>query len=208
MCVSRISVVFADFNDFMRHSAINIISYPVSCGRRQVNNLFKPHANPGVLTNCQICHACLHVSVLGLKTTELLQCSTNSQRDNKQPHCPETMQSTSMNTTVSFLRSNDNNDTSTQQQFHKKGSLLIKIMSMNCNSIKGIIKNYEVPHVILGCESSKIDSIFPTHVSAKSLLGHHALVWVVGFIQPLPSQLYGGMSGGPYQTPMEQCFVQ
>ena len=78
------------------------------------------------------------------------------------------MQSTSMNTTVSSL--NDNSDTSTQQQIPKKGSSFIKILSMNCNRIKGITKNCEFrallhqygPHVILGCES-KIDNTFPTY---------------------------------------------
>jgi len=78
------------------------------------------------------------------------------------------MQSTRMNTIVSSL--NDNNDISTQQQIPKKGSSLIKIISTNCNSIKGNIKNCEFPallhqhdpHVILGCEF-KSDSTFPTY---------------------------------------------
>ena len=86
----------------------------------------------------------------------------------RQCRWPETMHSTSMNTTVSSL--NDNSDTSTQQQIPKKGSSFIKILSMNCNSIKGNTKNCEFrallhqydPHVILGCEPT-IDNTFPTY---------------------------------------------
>ena len=68
-------------------------------------------------------------------------------------------------------RSADNNDESTQQQIPKKGSSSIKILSMNCKSIKGNIKkNCEFRallqqhdrHVILGCEF-KINSTFPTY---------------------------------------------
>ena len=52
-------------------------------------------------------------------------------------HCTQST-TTSMNTTVSSL--NDNSDTSTQQQIPKKGSSFIKILSMNCNSIKEILR--------------------------------------------------------------------
>ena len=51
----------------------------------------------------------------------------------RQCRWPETMQSTSMNTTVSSL--NDNSDTSTQLQIPKKMSPFVKILSTNCNSI-------------------------------------------------------------------------
>ena len=103
----------------------------------------------------------------------------------RQCRWPETMQSTSMNTTVSSL--NNNNDTLPQQQFPKKGSPIIKILSMNCHSMKGNTKNCEFrallqqhhPHVIVGCES-KIDSTFPTY--------------------SLPFSLHGSASEGPYQT--------
>ena len=160
---------FADFDDVMRHSSITTVPYPVNCDRRHDNHLFKPPAD-------DVCH----------KTSKVVVCVSRSVFCDLKQFCnappthrgttggrrkcrwPETMQSTSMNTTVSSL--NDNNDTSTQQKIPKKGSLVSKILSMNCNSIKGSTKNCSFrallqqhdPHVILGCES-KIDCTFPTY---------------------------------------------
>ena len=81
---------------------------------------------------------------------------------------PRDIANTSMNTIVSSLRYN--NDTSTQQQFPKKGRSFIKILSINRNGIKGNTKNCVFRallqqhgiHVILGCES-KVDNTFPTY---------------------------------------------
>ena len=74
------------------------------------------------------------------------------------------MQSTSVYITVSSV--NDNNDTSTQQQFPKKGSSSIKILSMNCNSIKGNTNKCEFRALLHKHDrqfESNIDSTFPTY---------------------------------------------
>ena len=161
---------FADFNDFMRHFSITIVPYPVNCDRRHGNHLFKPPADSGLSPNIQICHACLQVSVLWLKTIRHLQRFADSQRDNWRSKTLWIVRDSAIhqheyNSVVSEQHQwHTNTTTNPQERF------IIKILSIKCNSIKGNTKNCEFrallqphdPHVILGCES-KIDYTFPTY---------------------------------------------
>ena len=167
-------VLLRILNDFMRHSSTTTVPYPVNCDRRRGNSPWQSLIqDSGVSPNIQICHACLQV----FYNLKHLQWTAGPQRDNRQSKimlvARDIMQSTSMNTTVSSL--NNNNDTSTQQKYPMKSSSFTKILSMNCNSIKGNTKNCEFlallqqydPRVILGLSPKfttfSIYSLFLSH---------------------------------------------